>query len=210
MARSPQLKLLKNQDLSYGGSLLNTRKGRAHGRPISTRETMHLVLRSTRATGIWSFQLPKNKQKIEEIVRRFASKYAVRVMSLGNVGNHLHFHIKLGHRASYRPFIRAVTGAISMAITGASRWKRVRGVGGKGYDGTPTIGGGGKNLSAEKFWDYRPFTRVVRGFAAFLSLKDYIDLNQLEGIGFSRTQSKHVQTVANRRPWLVIPRADFS
>ena len=210
MARSPQLKLLENQNLSYGGSLLNTRKGRAHGRPISTRETMHLVLRSTRATGQWSFQRPENKKRIEQIVRKFAVKYAVKVMSLGNVGNHLHFHIKLGHRASYRPFVRAITGSIVMAITGASRWKRVRGVGGKDYDGTPTIGGGGTQLGIEKFWDYRPFSRVVRGFQAMLSLKDYIDLNALEGIGMTRKEAKGTQAIANRRPWLIIPRADFS
>ncbi|MEQ1876028.1 MAG: hypothetical protein ABL958_05235 [Bdellovibrionia bacterium] len=202
MARNPQLQLLKRESLSYGGTLLNTRKGRSHGRPISTRESMHLVLHSAQAVGDWSFQKPQNKRRIEEIVRKFSAKYSVQVMSLGNVGNHLHFHIKLGNRASYRPFIRALTGAIAMAVTGVSRWKRVAGVGGK-VAGSSGVG------TREKFWDFRPFTRVVRGFKAFLSLRDYIDLNHMEGLGLTKKLGKSVLTITGARPWLIRPSGKF-
>ncbi|MGE0764813.1 MAG: hypothetical protein AB7N80_16185, partial [Bdellovibrionales bacterium] len=34
-----------------------------------------------------------------------------------------------------------------------------------------------------RFWDYRPFSRVVRGLRAYLSLKDYVEINELEGLG---------------------------
>lgn len=162
-----QLKLLKNEASDYGGDLLKTRKGRSRPRPLDTRCTMHLVLRSTRARGAWSFRLPTNEKRIKELVQRFSKKYAVRVLSIANVGNHLHFHIRLTNRHLYRPFIRALTAAIAMAVTGASRWKPLDG----------------------RFWDYRPFTRIVKSFRAFLNLRDYIWINQLEGRGVSRAEA---------------------
>jgi hypothetical protein len=170
-----QIDLFPKQSKAYGGQLLNSRKGRASGRPLDTKRTMHLVLRSSKANGAWSFRNPKHSKKIREIVNKFSVKYGVRIDSLANVGNHLHFQIKLGNRYGYRPFIRAITAAIAMAITGVSRWQPSKG----------------------KFWDYRPFTRVVVGFKALLQLSDYIKLNQIEGAGFSRVQAHFI--LANHR-----------
>jgi hypothetical protein len=51
-----------------------------------------------------------------------------------------------------------------MAITGVSRWKKLD----------------------FKFWDLRPFSRVVIGRRAFRFVVDYIHLNQLEALGHSR------------------------
>ena len=118
---------------------------------------MHLVLRSSRATGTLSMK--RHAGQIEKILRKFSAKYGVKVLSLANVGNHLHLQIKLSVRQGYKPFIRAITAAIAMAVTGTSRW----------------------NKAKEKFWDYRPFTRVMQGRRGFLTLRDYIRLNRLEG-----------------------------
>lgn len=163
--RSPQLKLLANEPNAYGGTLLNTRKGRSRGRPLAVKNSMHLVLRSSLARADWSFLRPRNKKAINQILEKFGRRFAVRILSVGNVGNHLHLQIQLTNRFTYKAFIRAVTAAIAMAITGRNRW--VKG---------PKI----------KFWDYRPYTRVVIGFRALLGLKDYIRINQLEGFGYDR------------------------
>jgi hypothetical protein len=170
--RNPQYKLLKDEPKAYGGDLLKTRKGRARGRPLDTKNTMHLVLRSTKATGDWSFWKPENKNKIRRVISKFSQKNGIKVLSLANVGNHLHFQIKLNNRFTFKPFIRATTSAIAMAITGASRLKPL------------------KKVAGDRFWDRRPFTRVVQGFRAFLSLQDYIKINQLEGFGFQRPQAR--------------------
>lgn len=174
-----QTSLLKAESKSYGGELLKTRKGRSQGRPLDTRNSMHLVLRSSKAIGEYSFKKAKHSQKIQEIVDRFALKYGVRIISLANVGNHLHFHIKLTNRYGYYKFIRAVTSAIAMAVSGVNRWtKKV-----KSNDEVVFKKG--------SFWDYRPFTRVVIGFRAFLSLRDYVQVNQLEGFGIHRIKAHY-------------------
>ncbi|MEQ1878173.1 MAG: transposase [Bdellovibrionia bacterium] len=154
-----------------------------------------MVLRSSKANGDWSFKKQENEQKIKEIVARFAHKFGVRILSLGIVGNHLHFHLKLGNRFAYKPFVRGLTASIAMAVTGVNRWTRVKGVGGKGCAS-----------ASEKFWDYRPFTRVVRGLRALLTLKDYIDINHIEGFGVKREEAQYAACICDAalRPHLKI------
>jgi len=182
LSRKNQLQMLENQPLAYGGELLKSRKGREHGRPLDTKSSMHLVLRSSQARGPWSFKRPKNERRVSTVVYKFAKKYGVRIYSVANVGNHLHMQIKLSNRYTYAPFIRAVTSAIAMAVTGRSRWSQ----------------GEERNLSRSqnhrrlKFWDYRPYTRIVRGLRAVLTLQDYIQVNKWEGEGLGRDQSRMI------------------
>ena len=164
--------LFRKKDTSYGGKLLRTRQGRMGGRPLTTKKSMHLVLKSSRANGLWSFS--RHQGKIRQIVDRFAHKYGVQILSRANVGNHLHFHLKLSNRHTYRAFIRAITASIAMAVTGASRWNPLC------------------NMIEGRFWDFRPFTRVVQGFRDFLNLQDYIQVNQLEACGYTRAQARYV------------------
>lgn len=170
-----QMNLLKKNKLVYGGSLLKTRAGRSGGRPIDTKNSMHMVLKSSKAKGEFSFKTAKNEKAIRQIVNTFSRKYGIQVLSLANVFNHLHFHIRVRNRHAYKAFIRAVTSAIAMVVTGASRWN------------TSKLAG--------KFWDYRPFTRVIVGLRAFLSVKDYVEINQFEGIGFSRAEARLIIAV---------------
>lgn len=175
-----QLALLKAPSLSYGGILLRTRRGRSYGRPLATRTSIHLVLRSSKATGSWSFRQPKNKKAILRILKKFAQKYSVKIQSMANVGNHLHIHLQLMRRDGYRPFIRAITGAIAMAVTGASRWRTPDRASGASTQGRRQL----------KFWDYRPFTRIVQGFRAVQWLRDYIQINFWESQGLSRPEAR--------------------
>ncbi len=69
-----------------------------------------------------------------------------------------------------------------MAITGASRWSPL------------------KKKPGDRFWDYRPFTRVVIGFKAFLTLQNYIEINQLEGFGHDRLEAKWIIAEAKENP----------
>lgn len=172
-----QLNLLAKEPNAYGGELLRKRKGRIRARPLATKHTMHLVMRSSRATGEWSFRRTKHRRNIDAILTKFSRKYAVKVHSFANVGNHLHLHIQLGYRAGYKPFIRATTAAIAMAVTGRNRWTK--------KFASPS-------LRKFKFWDYRPYSRVVLGFKALLGLRDYIRINQLEGFGYDRREAVYL------------------
>jgi REP element-mobilizing transposase RayT len=170
----PGLKFSKARS-AYGGTLYKTRLGRSTPRPLATRQTMHLVLRSSKAKGAWSFLKSKNDKIVRGVIRTFAAKYGVKVLSLANVGNHLHMQIQLTNRHTYANFIRAVTGAIALKISGRDRWSHRAAKNGK-----------------LKFWDYRPFTRIITGLKQFLTLKNYIEINQWEGFGYSMAQARYM------------------
>lgn len=187
-----QLNLIPKMKSDYGGRLANTRAGRSHGRPLSTKNSMHLVLRSSQARGTKSFRHGQNRKKIRAIIEKFSQKYAIRLHSLANVGNHLHLHFQLTRRESYKPFIRAITSAIMMAVTGISRWTRTR-----DFDSKATYLKRSQEVPPQKqkkastrFWDLRPFTRIVSSWTGFLKLSDYIAINQLEAVGHSRPSAR--------------------
>jgi REP element-mobilizing transposase RayT len=173
-SKERQLAFLKKDPHAYGGLLLNTRAGRARGRPLSTRASMHLVLRSSKAKGAHSMR--RHSGKVEQILRRFSQKYGVKILTFANVGNHLHLQIRLLSRDGYKPFIRAITAAIAMAVMGTSRGKK----------------------SSGRFWDLRPFTRIVKGWAGPLRLTDYIRVNRLEGVGIDRERARQLVKCARR------------
>lgn len=128
--------------------------------------------------GEYSFKKSQHSQAIRRIFKKFTAKHGVTIISMGNAGNHLHLEIKLTRRSAYNPFIRAVTAAIAMAVSGVSRWK------------ASTLG---------KFWDFRPFTRVVVGYKATLQLREYIQVNEWEGLGSCRFQARVLVAKAGRR-----------
>lgn len=150
----------------YGGSLMATSNCRSRTRPLAVRSSMHLVLKSSLAKGEWS--LRRHCHAVTQISNKFCEKYGVTLLSLANAGNHIHHHIQLSRRRTFAPFIRALTGALAMGITKASRWYRP------------------KALLERGFWDHRPFTRIVAGYRDFLSLKNYVTINHLEGQGLPR------------------------
>lgn len=212
---SKQINLFKKESLSYGGDLQTKRKGRAYARPLSTKHSMHLTLRSTKAKGKMSFL--RYKKDIQDILKKFAVKNNIQLVSSANVGNHLHLQIKLSRRESYKPFIRAITSAIAMKVSGRNKWtvqqmkeQVLRDNQKAGAQSSQNAlheqsasmhiksGEEADDKQIHKFWDRRPFTRIVIGYQAILRLKDYIKLNQFEGMGYPRSVAK---VLAGEKHW---------
>lgn len=179
MHRHAQIKFQAKEfkpQLFFGGSL-TTKRAHRTARPLSTKHPIHLVLRSSRATGEFSFWNKANKQIINHALKKQANKWGVKVISCANVGNHLHIMLKLSNRFSFNNFIRALTGSIALQIT---KWN--------------------KNLGSndDSFWDFRPYTRIVAGVRAWLTMKDYMLINQIEGLGGTRFSAKMILVEGSR------------
>ncbi len=162
-----QFEFLKKDPGAYGGELYKTRQNRARPRPLSTRHSLHLVLRSTQARGPQAFS--RHEEKINALLQKFSAKHRIHVYSHAVQSNHLHIHlhVPLG-RASYKRFIRGFTAALAMLVTKASRFRPLK----------------------QRFWDQRPFTRLVRSAAAFNRIKKYIRINFLESYGCNRDKAR--------------------
>lgn len=166
-----QIPLLKKEKSDFGGELFTTRKERLRHRPLAQKSSMHLVLRSSVANGKYAFTTQQNRQIVSEDINKFAKRNYVKVLSCAIVGNHIHLHIKLFKIRFYEPFIRGLTASLALKISGASKNVSI------------------KSIFGRRFWDYRPFTRIVGSFREFLNLRDYIRVNQWEGHGVSRAMS---------------------
>jgi len=212
LTKSKQFDMFKRGASAYGGELRNRRKGRGQ-RSISTKHTMHLVLRSSLTKGAWN--LRRHDNKIKNITKKYSHKYGVRLISLANVGNHLHMQIQLTNRHTYAPFIKALTSALAMAVTGASYKSsirnRARELGIVAVRHPKRMANRPAENKARRiaissaaietplrFWDYRPFTRIVHGRQAFLTLRDYIQINRFEGRGYDRGEARFLIFVKNQ------------
>lgn len=144
----------------FGGELLKKARNRT-ARPLSTQKAMHLVLRSSQATGDWSFRQPANRKIVDETLNKASKKYGIKVYRYVNSGNHLHLIVKLTNRFTYRSFIRALTGTLAIKITKSNKFRRL----------------------TQRFWDRRPFTRLLEWGRDYNRAVDYLLLNQLEAAG---------------------------
>jgi len=164
----------------FGGDLLKKAKART-ARPLSTRKAMHLVLRSSQATGEWGFRTPRNREIVSHTLNKASAKTGVKIYRVANSGNHLHLIVKLTNRFTYARFIRAVTGTLALKITKASKSHRLQ----------------------KRFWDRRPFTRILEWGRDFSRAVDYLLLNQLEAAGifnYSPGRMKDVMLYPFGRP----------
>ncbi len=145
----------------FGGPLLKKSNAKT-ARPLSTKKAMHVVLQSSRATGEWSLRNLRNQKIVERILRRLAKEYSIKIHEFGNAGDHLHLLIRLKNRASFAPFIRALSGMIALQVTKANKLTKLK----------------------EKFWDCRPWSRILELKRSYSLAKDTLIQNHLAAIGY--------------------------
>jgi hypothetical protein len=151
---------------TFGGSAL---KGHPkEQRPIPLDRPLQVVMRSKYAIKSMSFRRKALAEKVWDIIQKQSERFNVRVYGYGNGGSHLHLTVSPRSRRGYRGFIRAITGLIAREVTGAQRNKAVN----------------------VKFWDARPFTRVVSWGRDFKRLSEYLVQNTLEAFGFIEYQPR--------------------
>lgn len=170
-----QLSLLstwQKDRFAFGGSLL--KKSHAKGkRPFSKKLAVHLVLRSSSATG--SRSLLRHERRVSDVLLSEASAKGVKLHGAANAGKHLHLLVQAPSRAQLSAFLRAIAGRIAMISSGARK-------------GCPLSSSSAH--STTRFWDQRPFSRLVSLGRDFTNVLSYISLNSTEVAGFSRSGAR--------------------
>jgi hypothetical protein len=157
--QSPTFK--KHFRTEHGGSL---HKGkRKEARPLVTKRPMHLVFRSSRARGAWSFLHSRNHQVVKKLASDASQAFDVKIHQIANSGNHLHLVVKGKDRSGLQGFLRTFPALLARRITGAKK-------------GSPR----------GRFWDALAYTRVINWGREFVVLQRYLLRNDLEAIGFMR------------------------
>lgn len=148
-----------NATKHFGGMYLKNSNPKTK-RTLSSKNSIHLVLRSSLAKGARSFL--RHDREICGIVNAQAKKAGVKIYRQANAGNHLHLLILPHSRNAFNKFIRAVSGLIARLVLGVQR-------------------GSAKGI---KFWDKRPFTQIVEWGKQYQTVCKYLLQNTLEALGF--------------------------
>jgi REP element-mobilizing transposase RayT len=168
--------------LEHGGEQsLGKRKT---ARPLAVKRPVHLVLRSSKATGKLSMLAPAHHDLVQSLIWKYAAKNQIKIHRFANAGNHLHLLIQAKTKAGFRAFLRTISGLIARLITGAV----------KGRPAANTLQGNVATQAARfqtKFWDHLAFTRVVSWGKDFKKTCDYVIQNVMEacGLGSKRKQA---------------------
>lgn len=169
----PGFEKLKEKD--FGGSLL---KGNAReARPVSIKRPMHLVMRSELAKGEHSFLCnTQRKNRIKALIDRAALAHGVKVYRYANGGNHLHLIVLPRSRVAFQRFIRTISGLIARLTLKVER-------------GTALQSSACASIKANagikrKFWDARPFTRLLEWGRDYRQACAYVVQNTMEALGF--------------------------
>ena len=104
--------------LSFGGSLLKSSHAKTP-RPLSSKQALHIVLRSDWATGPRS--LLKKERLIQNMLLKSGRRHGVRVYRVANAGNHLHLLVRFTKRRGLQNFLRSSCGLIARKMLGAER-----------------------------------------------------------------------------------------
>jgi hypothetical protein len=161
--------LLQEKAVKYfGGAYLKNSHAKTK-RPLSTKKPSHLVLRSSRAIGSRSFL--KFSDRIEALIKRQGRLHGVKIYRFANGGNHLHLIILPISRDAFNRFIRSLSGLIIRIVFGIEK-------------------GRGQKL---KFWDQRPFTRIIEWGRDYRRTAEYLALNTLEALGFVAHQPRRTR-----------------
>lgn len=169
--------------LEHGGEHRKKRHGRGR-RAISCKESLHVVFKINRIVlKTQSFRTHQNFKLTHEIIQKYADRFFVKIEQISIQGDHIHCLVRTCRRSFFHYFFRVVSGQIAQQFEKTDKLRHVVDERFKSVTDTPKIG---KNRIKRKLklWMYRPFSRVVRGYKAYKVVRNYIQLNEKEALGF--------------------------
>jgi len=157
-----QLKLFPKSWISshfaFGASLLkgsNPKKSR----PFRAKLPLHVVMKSSKAVGERS--LLRFNQDVERILDIQAKRHHVQIHGAANAGNHLHLVIQAVSPEYLAAFLKSIAGRIAQMIEGKAKEQS-------------------REAFHSKFWDSRPYSRIVSWGREFKNVCRYIGINSTE------------------------------
>lgn len=198
MNKSPQhkqvlfFKTQKEHRYKHGGDLRKKRAGRFK-RPLSCRAPHHIVFKVNKLTlrhqslrSIQGFSLSQN------IIKKYARRFFIKVEQVSIQNDHIHMMIRTSRRSLFHNFFRVVAGQIAQQFEKEGLLRFNQGIGrevkrnGKVVLSIPIKATDNqKNILNKKqsLWKHRPFSHLVKGYKAYKTVRDYIQLNEKEVTG---------------------------
>lgn len=130
-------------------------------RPFSRKHALHVTMKSSQAKGAWSFLKYENYFAIQELLESLKHRFDITIEKQSINSNHLHLLLRARSKHDLSGFLKSLSGLIVRKITGTQKGRRLK----------------------AKFWDQRPFSRLVAFGRDFTNVVKYIAMNINESIG---------------------------
>jgi len=144
----------------YGGELRKSRQGRGM-RPLSTRDPLHLVLKVRPGELKKGLRDPETHTLVHRLLKKYSKKFFIKVEQFSVNSDHIHLLVRCSKRSFFHNFFRVFAGQIAQQATHTFSTKK----------------------EGKSFWKARPWSRVIKGYKAYLQVRDYVKLNVLEASG---------------------------
>jgi len=144
----------------YGGELRKSRQGRGM-RPLSTRDPLHLVFKVRPGELKKGLRNPMTHTLVHRLLKKYSKKFFIKVEQFSVNADHIHLLVRCCKRSFFHNFFRVFAGQIAQHATHTFNTKKE-----------------GKML-----WKTRPWSRVIRGYKAYLQVRGYVKMNALEASG---------------------------
>jgi len=114
----------------------------------------------------------------QRVLKKYSRRFFVKLEQVAICQDHIHCLVRLSKRSLGQHFFRVVAGQIAQEFQKNGLMK---------VTDTPADGdeapGQSRNVGRKPLWRYRPFTRVIKGYRAYKTVRSYIQLNECEARG---------------------------
>ena len=184
--QAPLLATWAKDRFAFGGAKLKNSHAKKK-RPFNRKLPLHVVMRSSQAKG--SKSLLNFGREVEAVLFEEAAKHSIKLHAAANAGNHLHLLVQAHSRYHFSDFLRAISGRIAMIVTGARKGASLVD---QIKKTSVTVQHPSETNASARFWDQRPFTRLVSMGKDFMGVLRYIALNSTEVAGFTRERARRM------------------
>jgi REP element-mobilizing transposase RayT len=165
---------------NHGGTLRQKRRGRK-ARPLSTRSAIHSVFKANRLNMRRGYRSPLGFYICNSVIKRYAKRFFVKIEQQAICNDHIHLVVRFSRRSLGQHFLRVVAGQI------AQQFEKNR------FLVTDT----------QSIWKQRPFSRVVLGFRAHVTIMNYVRLNEMEARGKIKYKKQRLRGLSSAE-WKIL------
>lgn len=194
----------QSSSLSHGGALRQKRSGRGQ-RPLSTKHPLHLVFKIRKQKlKTRSLRTSQNLQLATHLIWKYARRFQIKVEQFSVQKDHIHLLIRTNKRKQFQNFFRVFSGQLAQELQKQkavlSDWKSPTH---EAVTDTPLKKKRGQPKKIS-IWMHRPFSRVVKGWKGYKTVRNYIQLNEQEALGmisYKKTRLKGLTSTDWGRLW---------
>jgi len=156
-----------NHRFCYGGELRKSRFGRGI-RPLSTKDPLHAVFKIRAGSLKKGLRNPATYTLVNKLLLKYSKQFFVKIEQVSVNADHIHLLIRCSKRSLYHHFFRVLAGQIAQQLIQT------------GQQSTDTQN---KKKEGPGIWKARPWSRVIKGYKAYVTVRNYVLLNKKEAEG---------------------------